>query len=111
VKAVSLKSNHFASNAQLERASRNSPPLIQGSAGDGVKLLQQALLDLGFSMPVTTGNGSKSPDGIYGPETFSAVRQFQAQMGLTLDGIAGRETVQSLDSLYIAAERPVPTYP
>jgi peptidoglycan hydrolase-like protein with peptidoglycan-binding domain len=105
---VPLRSNHFAGNTQLENALNNNPPLLNGAAGDGVALLQQALLDLGISLPISTGNGARSPDGIYGEETAARVKTFQAQMGLRTDGIAGHDTILLLDSLYVAQERPKP---
>jgi peptidoglycan hydrolase-like protein with peptidoglycan-binding domain len=36
-----------------------------------------ALLDLGYSMPRSTGNTKYSPDGIYGEETKAVVKKFQ----------------------------------
>jgi peptidoglycan hydrolase-like protein with peptidoglycan-binding domain len=38
------------------------------------------------------------PDGVYGPVTESAVRSFQSDAGLIVDGVVGRETWQALVS-------------
>ncbi|MBB4740625.1 peptidoglycan hydrolase-like protein with peptidoglycan-binding domain [Actinoplanes octamycinicus] len=41
------------------------------------------------------GSGA-DPDGVYGPVTESAVRAFQSDAGLIVDGVVGRETWQAL---------------
>lgn len=56
-----------------------------GSTGDEVKQLQQAL---GFT--------GKDVDGIFGQKTEKAVRDYQAANNLTVDGIAGKNTLGSL---------------
>lgn len=56
----------------------------QGSSGTQVKYLQQNLIGLGY----LTG----SADGSYGPKTKEAVRKFQADFGLSVDGSAGDAT-------------------
>ena len=64
-------------------------PLLQtGDAGEAVRKLQAELNRVGvFSAP---------PDGIYGPATEAAVRNFQQNHGLTPDGVVGTETRQTL---------------
>ena len=42
------------------------------------------------------GYGPLEVDGIYGPKTEAAVKQFQKSMGLTVDGIVGPETFSAL---------------
>lgn len=110
-----LTSPRFAANARLQAAATNSPPMRQGETGEAVQILQQALLDLGFPMPVSTATGTKPPDGKYGNETGKVVRNFQTQHGLQTDGIAGRETLGLLDELLAAPAPsvdlpPVPHY-
>lgn len=97
-----LQTLRFGSDAQLTAASENKPPLQQGANGEGVAILQQALVDLGFSMPASTVSGRKLPDGIYGPETARTVLAFQKEEGLTPDGIVGPQTLQRLEQLLIA---------
>jgi len=45
-----------------------------------------------------TGHYNSSLDGIYGNGTVSAVKSFQKQQGLAVDGIAGPKTRSALDS-------------
>lgn len=59
--------------------------------GADVMTLQGALNALGFAVG--------RPDGIFGPFAERAVREFQINAGLPADGIAGPETVRSLDNL------------
>jgi peptidoglycan hydrolase-like protein with peptidoglycan-binding domain len=57
--------------------------LSMGDEGRQVELLQQAL-------------GNVAVDGVFGPETESAVQQFQESRGLTADGIVGPLTSAAL---------------
>jgi putative chitinase len=64
------------------------PALKNGSNGDDVKRLQQALKDKGlYTGPI---------DGAFGPGTEAAVRAFQASKGLGADGVAGPVTKAAL---------------
>jgi N-acetylmuramoyl-L-alanine amidase len=60
--------------------------------GDDVRALQRSLSRLGFD--------TRSTDGMLGPDTADALRDFQHNAGLLADGIAGHETVQMLQSLW-----------
>ncbi|MBO7358660.1 MAG: peptidoglycan-binding protein [Clostridia bacterium] len=53
----------------------------KGSRGDAVRLLQEILNTLGYECGKT--------DGIFGKNTLSAVKKYQADNGLEADGIAG----------------------
>ena len=57
-------------------------PMMQG---DDVRDLQRRLNRLGFD--------AGYDDGLYGPQTAEAVREFQLNVGLAVDGIAGPSTV------------------
>jgi peptidoglycan hydrolase-like protein with peptidoglycan-binding domain/cell wall-associated NlpC family hydrolase len=59
--------------------------LSNESEGRQVTLLQQAL-------------GGVKVDGVYGPETEAAVRQFQSSKGIAADGVAGPATTGALRS-------------
>lgn len=53
-----------------------------------VKWLQESLVSLGYSLDV---------DGRKGPETVTAIRKFQKDHKLHVDGVAGKETRTALD--------------
>ncbi len=55
--------------------------------GDDVRAVQQAIARAGFSVVA---------DGVFGPGTDRAVRQYQASRGLTVDGVVGSLTRASL---------------
>ena len=72
-------------------AKNNNQPLLKnGSTGSDVKKLQQSLIDAGYDV------GKTGADGIYGPKTTEAVRQYQKDNGLSVDGIAGPKTMGSM---------------
>jgi hypothetical protein len=82
--------------------------LQKGDQGAAVAILQAGLIDLHYKLPIST-SAKGLPDGIYGPETEAAVRQFQLDRKLGHeDGIAGRETFAALDGL-LAAQ--IPSFP
>lgn len=64
-----------------------------GTAGPRVRVLQRALLALGFNVKV---------DGDYGSTTIQAVKAFQTVVGLTADGKAGKKTLQKLETYFDA---------
>ena len=66
------------------RTLRLSRPLMEGS---DVQKLQEALKKAGFAV---------STDGVFGPGTDKAVKEFQQKKGLTADGIVGPKTLALL---------------
>ncbi len=60
----------------------------KGAAEQFSKILQQSLKDLGYY--------DGEVDGAYGPMTADAVKAFQTDYGLNVDGVAGPETVNAL---------------
>lgn len=58
--------------------------------GEDVRGLQRALIARGYAC------GRAGADGIFGDDTKKAVRAFQGSERLTVDGIAGRQTVTAL---------------
>ena len=69
-----------------------------GSQGDAVKALQSQIASRGAS-PLAI-------DGIFGPNTLEAVRQFQTWVGLTVDGIVGSNTWNALVDGYLPGPNP-----
>ena len=59
-----------------------------GSTGEEVKQIQTKLKNWGYY----TGE----IDGIFGSKTLQAVKDFQANNGLTVDGIVGEQTLAAL---------------
>lgn len=72
--------------------------LKNGSTGADVKKLQQRLIELGYL--------KGSADGDFGDATETAVKAFQLQNGLTVDGKAGAKT---LEKLYSSTAKQAPT--
>lgn len=60
--------------------------------GRDVRVLQQALGSLGFSC--------RDDDGIFGPMTERAVREFQRNSGQPADGIVGPDTLTAIQRLH-----------
>ena len=66
-----------------------SASLKQGSRGDSVRQLQKKLIDLGYL--------SGSADGVYGSKTVAAVKAYQKANKLKADGVAGANTLTSIN--------------
>lgn len=65
------------------------PPTVKkGSKGEAVKGLQNALKARSYDLGAV--------DGVFGPATEEAVKQFQRDAGLDDDGIAGPKTWEAL---------------
>ena len=64
--------------------------LYNGCSGEEVRVMQQALIDLGYL--------EGKADGKFGDKTEEAVRAFQRKNGLTPDGLAGKDTRSLLES-------------
>ena len=107
---MALQSPRFKDNQQLQKAAANSPPLRVGDTGQGVRLVQQALTDLGYDLPISYKRYG-SPDGIYGGETKAKIKSFQTKHGLSHDGIAGKDTMHKLDELLPGAGTPLKPLP
>jgi N-acetylmuramoyl-L-alanine amidase len=68
--------------------------------GDDVGQLQRGLGELGFD--------AGRVDGIFGPDTERALKDFQRNAGLTVDGICGRDSTAALERMHGRVEAAVP---
>lgn len=79
-----------ANSATVEKTSAGDEILKQGSEGAAVKTLQTYLIKLGYSC------GSAGVDGDFGKDTLAAVKKFQTDKKLEVDGIVGEKTWAAL---------------
>ena len=77
--------------------------LRPGTSGNEIRRIQVRLNRISRNYPSIP----KIPvtDGIYGPDTEAAVREFQRIFGLTEDGIIGRSTWYAIERIYNAVKR------
>ena len=73
--------------APIDNPDSDFPILKAGNTGKSVVELQTRLNNTGANLGV---------DGIFGPKTAKAVRDFQARNGLNVDGIVGPNTWEAL---------------
>jgi peptidoglycan hydrolase-like protein with peptidoglycan-binding domain len=95
-----LMSPRFRNQRRVQSASENAPPFRRGEVSEGVRALQEALVDLGYAMPSSTTRNEV--DGNFGPETERTVRSFQQDNRLAVDGVAGRQTLTAMDQVFLA---------
>lgn len=77
----------------------NRDLITRGSRGESVKEFQMILKNLGYDLGDFGPNGD-GVDGVFGRMTKEAIKDFQNDHGLKVDGIIGIETATAL-SLYL----------
>lgn len=77
----------------LPKPSTSRFNIKRGAKGNEVKSLQRALISLGYDL------GSYGADGDFGKATLRALKKFQKDYGLKIDGIAGNQTMAALQKL------------
>ena len=77
--------------------------LRPGTSGNDIRRIQIRLNRISANYPSIPK--IVNPDGIYGPETEAAVREFQRIFGLSQDGIIGRGTWYMIQRIYSAVKR------
>jgi len=73
----------------------NKDLILKGVKGEGVKEFQEILYNLGYDLGDFGPNGD-GIDGKFGSKTKEAVKKFQEDRGLKVDGVIGIETATSL---------------
>jgi hypothetical protein len=87
-----LRSARLTGDQVLENCLAGTHRMLAGEDGLSVMRVQSALLDLGRSV------GSKGADGIFGPDTGTAVTAYKTDKGLVPDDpVVGAGTTQALD--------------
>lgn len=84
--------SRFTGNTELENVAAGRATLGLGARGDSVRILQQALLDVGALRE------DHGVTGTYDAATADAVRRFQRETGLGIDGSVGADTLSALAS-------------
>lgn len=82
--SAAQQSSSTSSSSMLGYVSGISQTLQYGSRGDNVRKLQNVLNALGYN----AGN----VDGVFGSRTQAAVIRFQRSMGISADGVVGKNT-------------------
>jgi peptidoglycan hydrolase-like protein with peptidoglycan-binding domain len=75
----------------IDEADTSNPTIRRGSTGNPVRRAQKRLTLGGYD--------TKGVDGIFGADTEAAVRRFQRDRALTVDGIVGPRTWAEIDAL------------
>ena len=75
----------------IDEADMSDPTIRRGSTGNPVRRAQKRLTLGGYD----TGG----VDGVFGANTEAAVRRFQGDRGLTVDGIVGPRTWDEINAL------------
>ena len=88
-------SSNVSSNSSSSSSSSVSSSLRQGDRGSEVSSLQSTLKSKGFY--------NSSVDGVFGPVTDAAVKDFQRTAGIGVDGVVGPVTRKALNSSVTAS--------
>ena len=75
-------------SATINELDKLDKVLRRGASGDSVRKMQEYLKQLGYDVGEI--------DGIFGPKTEAALKAFQEEHNLIVDGILGKNTIQSL---------------
>ena len=84
--------SRFTQNENLQAVMDGRTYITKGMSGDGVKLVQEALKDLGFYP------GDKA-DGKFGNQTTIAIKNFQDNRGLKQTGVIDKNTLNELNKV------------
>lgn len=93
-KTITIPSGQSSGSSSSSSSSSTSTLLKKGSTGTAVKEMQTMLIACGYSC------GSSGADGDFGNNTLEAVKKFQKENGLDVDGIYGPKSKAALEKLY-----------
>ncbi|HIT32104.1 MAG TPA: peptidoglycan-binding protein [Candidatus Enterenecus stercoripullorum] len=95
----------LVTSAPVQQLTNSYPgyPLRNGSSGEYVVVLQTMLNRVARNYPAIPR--INPVDGIFGPQTERAVREFQRIFNLSVDGVVGQATWYKLVSLYVGVTR------
>ena len=101
---VSGRARSTATTSNTSTATKSY--LSKGDKGNGVKTMQTMLIACGYSC------GSYGADGDFGSDSDKALRKFQGDYGLTVDGKYGSKSKAKLESVYNRkkSSKPLGTY-
>ncbi len=85
------KAGRFKRDKDISKALNNTKYIRLHSTGAQVTTLQKALIDAGYSLP------KNGVSGVFDAETETAVKAYQKDNGLKVDGIVGPETMGHFD--------------
>ena len=100
MKYVDFPETEAPAEEQPQEPADVMPTIRKGDKGNAVRMMQQALLALGYDLP------RYGADGDFGAETEKAVKEFQKDKGLSQDGVVGRKTWAALEKAMEAPEEP-----
>jgi Putative peptidoglycan binding domain len=86
----------FQGDKRIEQARRNRPAIKFGEVSPGVRKVQQRLADVGFE-PAFSRRSDGTFDGGFGKGTRDAVKDFQANAEIAVDGEVGHDTISKLE--------------
>jgi peptidoglycan hydrolase-like protein with peptidoglycan-binding domain len=94
----------YSTEAKYHGSDIDMPLIKQGDCGEAVRFVQQILICYGYLT-------SKSFDAEFGPVTEKAVKAFQTENKLLVDGIVGKQTWRALGAACaIKKSDPKPEY-
>ncbi len=91
---VGSESSRFGGDKELEAVFQGSKTLGKGSRGVAVTKIQQALVDMGYKLPIY------GVDGKFEDETAKAVEDFQKAQSLTASGEVDKTTLDKMQTIY-----------
>lgn len=94
--ATNLTNGSKTSGGTTSGGTMSKGYLSKGDIGAAVKDMQRKLIACGYSC------GSSGADGDFGNGTLAAVKKFQKDNGLTVDGYFGEKSKEKLENIYNA---------